>query len=165
MKLLSRLFGRRDQPTPILVLGNDFRSAILPPLPHIRGLTLKRPQPDAVEILVGSATFEAFMELLLWLPFGFSLDFFDQYQNNRAGQESDPGAYVTVARRGSTYAYMTGNHGWSSRWTFQSRELLAAWLVLNLKPGGAQPDPLKQMKVRKLFHPPFDYWAEDESDT
>ncbi|KRB03212.1 hypothetical protein [Lysobacter sp. Root690] len=69
---------------------------------------------------------ETFLSLLAWLPEAYELRFYDQFYPS----VSDPGAYVSVRRKGRGFVYQLANHGWSSAWSHQSPQLLAAWMAL-----------------------------------
>lgn len=135
--------------------GGVVASTLVPP-DKIDGLSLIEAH-NGLDIQVKSGSLQTFMQLLQWLPYGYDLGFYDQYQNN-TGTEDDPGVFVSIVRRDSTFIYKTGNHGWSSGWTYQSPEVLAAWMELNLRPAGARPSPLKTIDVRPMPTPPRDGW-------
>lgn len=84
---------------------------------------------------------DTFLSLLAWLPQGHELHFHDPYYPS----VSDPGAYVTVRRRGEVFSYMLANHGWSSGWSNQSAQLLAAWMVL-----GQHERPVRNANLRRI---------------
>lgn len=69
---------------------------------------------------------ETFLSLFAWLPEAYELRFYDRFYPS----VSDPGAYVSVRRNGCGFVYQLANHGWSSAWSHQSPELLAAWMAL-----------------------------------
>jgi|GEM_PF-4195781 len=75
----------------------------------------------AFSVSIG-AVHETFRSLLAWLPEACELRFYDQFYPS----VSDPGAYVSVRRKGRAFTYRLANHGWSSAWSPQSPQLLAA---------------------------------------
>ncbi len=114
-------------------------------LPAIAGLTIAKCQGDETEIAVGPEVGKAdFLRLLFWLPRAHELSFYDQYF---PGTRNDPGAYVDVQRNDDLFQYRLGNHGWFQDWSYQSPELLAALLALNLKAKPGNPVPLKRLRI------------------
>jgi hypothetical protein len=92
-----------------------------------------------------------FLALLVWLPRGFELGFYDQYYPSM----SDPGAYVSIQRKEIVFAYKLANHGWSSDWLKQSPELLAAWMMLNMTKKHPYSESLSILSVREAYHDPW----------
>lgn len=122
-----------------------------PSLPQIENLTAAQ-AADSLELSVSAtAVVDNSLALLDWLPEEFELIFYDQFYPGM----SDPGAYVTAQRKGSNFIYMLGNHGWSSDWSKQSPELLAAWLALNMKKKHPFSPHLVKLSVRKAFSNPW----------
>jgi hypothetical protein len=113
---------------------------------------------QGIDFDVSGASRDSFVNLLKWLPYGYGLHFFDQFENNNPGQEEDVGMYVAIQRSKTAYAWKGGNHGWSTDWTRQTREFLADWLERNLKPAGTKPRPLIEVQVKKEPRPPFERW-------
>ncbi|QWF17695.1 hypothetical protein [Lysobacter capsici] len=94
--------------------------------PAIEHLTAT-PGEDVLEFSVSAgAGQETFLSLLTWLPEACELRFYDRFYPS----VSDPGAYVSVRREGRGFVHQLANHGWSSGWSQQSPELLAAWMGL-----------------------------------
>lgn len=106
--------------------------------PLIEHLSITR-RPDGFECsLSAQASVETCLALLKWLPESFELTFYDP----RHPSVSDPGAHVTVQRKGDVFSCRSANHGWSSGWSAQPREGVAAWMALNSAsalPGRAGP--------------------------
>lgn len=121
-----------------------------PAIANISFTALDDPPPmgvDAVQAEVSpQATVADFMSLLEWLPEDRELSFFDQYFPSI----SDPGAYVSIRRRGALFSHFMGNHGWSRDWSLQSPELLARWLHMNLRPRFPHGEALKRVELRLL---------------
>ncbi len=114
-------------------------------LPAISGLTITKLQGNDAEVAVGLDIGEAdFLRLLLWLPHAHELSFYDQYF---PGTPNDPGAYVDVQRHDDRFQYRLANHGWFQDWSYQSPELLAALMALNLKAKPSNPVPLKSFRI------------------
>ena len=67
-------------------------------------------------------------QIIAGLPSDRQLTFFDPFYPSR----SDPGAYVSIRQSSGLYGYMLGNHGWSTGWLNQSKELLTKYLDLCL---------------------------------
>ena len=90
-------------------------------------------------------------ELLENLPEYYVLIFYDQYYPSR----TDPGAYVFVQRTDNDFAVDMGNHGWSTRWQPQSKQMLAS--LLKLKIGAKDPyiDKIYQVKIEKSENDAF----------
>jgi hypothetical protein len=124
---------------------------MLPQMPKIPNLVATQ-AADGLHIEVApGAVLEDFVALLHWLPRGYGLHFYDQYYPTI----SDPGAYVEVQRNAEFLLYMVANHGWSSNWSRQSGELLAAWLALNMKQKHPFSAPLTSLTVRQAAIDPW----------
>jgi hypothetical protein len=54
------------------------------------------------------AASDTFLALLSWLPGECGLRFYDPFYPSA----SDPGAYISVRRKGDVLVYMLANHGW-----------------------------------------------------
>lgn len=94
-----------------------------PAIEHLTAI----PGKGALEFSVSAgAGQETFLSLLAWLPEAFELRFYDRFYPS----VSDPGAYVSLRRKGRAFVCRLANHGWSSDWLHQSPELLAAWMAL-----------------------------------
>lgn len=124
---------------------------MLPVPPNIDHLGVSQTNDSYEFVLSDGASWDSFLALLLWLPEGFELFFYDQYYPSM----SDPGAYVSIQRREGIFIYMLGNHGWSGEWLKQSPELLAAWLALNMRKKGEFYEPLSSITVRKANSNPW----------
>ncbi len=61
------------------------------------------------------------------LPFGLYVSFFDNYHHTI----SDPGAYVSAYRLDDRFVYDLGNHGWSSKKYWTTKDYLANYLIKN----------------------------------
>lgn len=61
------------------------------------------------------------------LPFGLYVSFFDNYHPTI----SDPGAYVSAYRLDDRFVYDLGNHGWSSKKYWTTKDYLANYLIKN----------------------------------
>ncbi len=85
------------------------------------------------------------VRLLEWLPPAHELAFYDQYYPSL----SDPGAYISIQRKDAIFMYFMGNHGWSSGWLGQSKQMLAALIQINI--GAIDPfqDQVYQIEIRK----------------
>jgi hypothetical protein len=114
-------------------------------LPPIAGLTIAKLQGNDAQVAVGPEIGEAgFLRLLLQLPRAHELAFYDQYF---PGTRNDPGAYVDVQRHDDLFQYRLANHGWFHDWSYQSAELLAALMALNLRAKPSNPVPLKSLRI------------------
>ncbi|THJ25562.1 MAG: hypothetical protein CAF45_000575 [Nitrospira sp. CG24E] len=112
--------------------------------PDIPGLKLATRTERGIDLDVAPDTpASSFLHLLWWLPRRCELSFYDQFFPS----PSDPGAYVDVQRKKDWFQYRMSNHGWSQTWNTQSPELIAAWLVLNLKAKSTVNEPLRRMRV------------------
>lgn len=160
----SRRSRRKPDPTSLPPeyhtppVTGSFRDAELKGPPRISGVRVEIASDQQINFDVSGANRNSFVKLLKWLPYGYGLNFFDQFRNNEPEQSEDVGMYVTIQRSKSTYAWKGGNHGWSTPWTRQTRKFLAEWLERNLKPAGARPRPLTEIQVKKEPRPPFDRW-------
>lgn len=114
-------------------------------LPQAEGLTFEMTSATTVAVRFGSPPRASFLTLVRWLPPTWELRFYDQYYPSL----SDPGGYVSVQRNGEAFAYMVGNHGWSTDWLKQSPELIAAWLHLNLDPLGPYSPRFDRIEIVK----------------
>ena len=115
-------------------------------LPEIKGISLLARDGEKLTLSVTpDAGAPQFLRLLFWLPHAHELSFFDQYFPS----PTDPGAYVDIQHKSEWFQYRMGNHGWTSGWLYQSPELLAALLVLNLTPKPGCPEPLTTLRVQK----------------
>ena len=90
-------------------------------------------------------------ELLENLPEYYVLIFYDQYYPSR----TDPGAYVFVQRTDNDFAVDMGNHGWSTRWQPQSKQMLASLLKLNIGAKDPYIDKIYQVKIEKSENDAF----------
>lgn len=124
---------------------------MLPNPPKIDHLTVSGSADGYRFVFSKEVSRKDFITLLNWLPYGFDINFYDQYYPSM----SDPGAYVTVQRRDDIFIYMLGNHGWSIEWMKQSQELLAAWLMLSIEKKGGLYEPLLAVSVRKASSNPW----------
>jgi len=89
--------------------------------------------------------------LLENLPEYYVLIFYDQYYPSR----TDPGAYVFVQRTDNDFAVDMGNHGWSTRWQPQSKQMLASLLKLNIGAKDPYIDKIYQVKIEKSENDAF----------
>jgi len=136
---------------PPLNLGVRRAPMLLNP-PKIQHLEPSSLSKGSIDFTVApDACADDFIALLAWLPRGFELGFYDQYYPSM----SDPGAYVGVQRKDSAYIYKLGNHGWSSDWSQQSPELLAAWMMLNMTKKHPFSQNLSVLSVREAYHDPW----------
>jgi len=127
------------------MMTNALKEHIKIELPAIDGLTVTKREGDQTEIAVGPQAGDAqFLRLLFWLPTAHELSFYDQYF---PGTRNDPGAYVDVQRKNEMFQYRMGNHGWFHDWSYQSPELLAALMVLNLRSKPGNPEPLTKIRI------------------
>ena len=94
-----------------------------PDIEHLTATAGENVLEFSVSIGAGQDTF---LSLLAWLPEACELRFYDRFYPS----VSDPGAYVSVRRKGRGFVYQLANHGWSSAWSHQSPQLLAAWMTL-----------------------------------
>lgn len=124
---------------------------MLPQVPKFPNLRATQTAGALYIEVAPAAELEDFVALLHWLPRGYSLHFYDQYYPTI----SDPGAYVEVQRNEEFLLYTFANHGWSSSWSRQSAELLAAWIALNMKQKHPFSAPLTSLTVR---HAAIDPW-------
>jgi hypothetical protein len=124
---------------------------MLPSPPKIQHLAASLSK-DALDFSIAPETCASdFIELLVWLPPGVELSFYDQFYPSM----SDPGAYVDIQRNDSIYIYKLGNHGWSCDWSKQSPELLAAWMQLNMTKKHPFSQNLTTISVRKAYRDPW----------
>jgi len=119
--------------------------------PEIDHVVVKQSNEAYEFTLLDGVTEASFTELLRWLPPSYELQFYDQYYPSM----SDPGAYVSVQRKENHFIYKLGNHGWSSDWSAQSPELLAAWLLLNMKKKSNYTKSLSSISVKKVLRNPW----------
>lgn len=90
------------------------------------------------------------VSLLEWLPPAHELALYDQYYPS----VSDPGAYVAIQRKGALFMYFMGNHGWSSGWLVQSKQMLAALIQINIGARDPFQDQVYQIEIRKANRSP-----------
>lgn len=114
-------------------------------LPDIAGFAIASHRGDETQVSVGPEVGEAaFLRLLLWLPPAHELSFYDQYF---PGTRNDPGAYVDIQRKDDLFQYHLANHGWFQDWSYQSGELLAALMALNLRAKPDNPVPMRKLRI------------------
>jgi hypothetical protein len=54
---------------------------------------------------------------------------------------------VDLQRNGDLFQYRLANHGWFHDWSYQSPELLAALMALNVRRKPSNPVPLKTLRI------------------
>ena len=118
--------------------------------PDIDGLVFERLGSTGLRVILGPTERDKLKALLTWLPEGLELGFFDRFYPSM----SDPGAYVTVRRRGEVLVHQLGNHGWSTEWARQSADLVAAWILINVEPGGPYDQPLRELTIQEAWSAP-----------
>ena len=146
---------KRRKDEPVKVAG-----ATAPPTPSGLPFTFSAPDINGiVRVTPNGPTPADVLALLRGLPEHQELFFFDAYEGGGVG-DSDPGSYVSVRRCGPDFAFMRGNHGWSSRWRRESIESVTSLMLRNLQEPSAD-DPaayLKSMREIRLsgVHKKFD---------
>ncbi len=101
--------------------------------PNIEGIRLTTQENSRINVWADAPSAASIQKLLEWLPVKWKLGFYDKFYPSM----TDPGAYVSVLRKEEVFIYKLGNHGWSSDWLKQSRELIAAWMHMNLHCDGS----------------------------
>ncbi|MFP6866777.1 MAG: hypothetical protein VCA35_12605 [Roseibacillus sp.] len=117
---------------------------ILPP-PKVENLTFNGSK-DTYDFSVGpGVSGVGFDALLLWLPQGYELRFYDRFYPS----PNNHGGFVAVQRSENKYIYQVAQHGWSTGWLNQSPELLSAWLAMIMNNWNPSSQSLPSFTVKR----------------